>query len=239
MWIRVAGAAVGALVLSSCTQAPEPLSVLVPDAAAAAVAAVAQQSPREVEVTAGGMNGLVRQAGTPGSADVLITSDQEAMRTAQQAGVVVGEPVTVARSRLTMVVPEDRAGAIRGLQQFENGDHALVLCAEPIPCGRAARRAFDRQKVQPSVSGYESSPQQALALVADGEADATFVWEVDAAGEPGVIASKVAKKMPSTRYQAAVLAGASDSAAALQFLTDLVSPEGQQVLSSFGFRQGG
>jgi len=236
MLVRL-GISASALLLAACSPAGTPVSVLAPDAAADAITAVAELSPDRVRVSAGGTNGLVRQATGGAPADVLVTSDKDAMKAAQEAGIINGEPVTTGRSRLTMVVPEELAGSIRKLKQLESSDYALVLCAEPLPCGRAARRAFDLAGVQPVVDSYQSNSAQVLAAVSEGEADATFVWEVEAHDEPGLIAAKVkGGRMPSTRFQAAALSGTANPEAAERFLQILASEEGQAVLAKHGFR---
>ena len=237
MLIRLGVATAAALLLASCGPVSAPVSVLSPDAAESALTAIAELSPDRVRVTAGGTNGLVRQATGGAPADVMVTSDKDAMKAAQEAGIINGEPVTTGRSRLTMVVPEELAGSIRKLKQLESSDYALVLCAEPLPCGRAARRAFDLAGVQPVVDSYQSNSAQVLAAVSEGEADATFVWEVEAHDEPGLIAAKVkGGRMPSTRFQAAALSGTANPEAAERFLQILASEEGQAVLAKHGFR---
>ncbi|MCB0920014.1 MAG: molybdate ABC transporter substrate-binding protein [Actinobacteria bacterium] len=238
MLVRL-GISASALLLAACSPAGTPVSVLAPDAAADAITAVAELSPDRVRVSAGGTNGLVRQATGGAPADVLVTSDKDAMKAAQEAGIITGEPVTIGRSRLTMVVPEELAGSIRKLKQLESTDYALVLCAEPLPCGRAARRTFDLAGVQPAIDSYQSNSSQVLAAVSEGEADATFVWEVEAHDEPGLIMAKVkGGRMPSTRFQAAALTGSANPEAAERFLQMLASEEGQEILAQHGFRPG-
>jgi molybdate transport system substrate-binding protein len=214
--------------------------VLTASSAQDAVRGLAEQSPHEIGVASGGSSLLVRQLSSGAEADVLITADEATMAAAAKAGLLASEPVTVAASRLVLAVPaednsDNNRSPISSLADLESAEVDLVLCAEPVPCGSAARAVLEAAGVEPQVRSFEPNSRQALSKVAIGVADAALVWEVDVQSEERVSAVSSVGEMPATSYKAAVVLGARNAELAEEFISRLESDEGQAYLAQFGF----
>lgn len=240
---RLVAATAGCLLvagsLASCS-ANDSMLILSASSAQDGVRGLAEASPGEIGVASGGSSSLVRQLSSGAQADVLITADEATMTAAADAGLLASEPVTVAVSQLVLAVPaEDTVDAgrppITGLADLASGDVDLVLCAEPVPCGTAAREALDAAGVDPPVRSFEPNSRQALSKVALGVADAALVWEVDVASEERASVVRSAGEMPVTHYMAAVVRGARHPDLAEEFIVRMESDEGQALLAQFGF----
>ena len=240
---RLVAATAGCLLvagsLAACSE-NDSMLVLTASSAQDAVRGLAEDSPGEIGVASGGSSSLVRQLSGGAEADVLITADEATMAAASEAGLLASEPVTVAASRLVLAVPagdsvETSRPPVTSLQDLESPEVDLVLCAEPVPCGAAARTALDAAGVDPQVRSYEPNSRQALSKVALGVADAALVWEVDLHSEERVSAASSVGRMPETHYSAAVVRGARHPDLAADFISRMASDEGQAVLAQFGF----
>jgi molybdate transport system substrate-binding protein len=122
----------------------------------------------------------------------------------------------------------------------------LVLAAPEVPAGGYARRwladsvatfgpDFEADVLANLVSN-EPNVRQAAAKVALGEADAALVYGSDAVGLAGVrVLPLPAAAALDIRYSIAPLLGAGRPQLASEFVTFLLSPEGQGVLAHHGF----
>lgn len=240
---RLIGATAGCLLatgsLAACS-GNDSMLVLTASSAQDAVREIAENPAGGIGVASGGSNSLVRQLSSGAEADVLITADEATMAAASDAGLLASEPVTVATSRLVLVVPAEGSlpadsPIVTSLADLESSEIDLVLCSEPVPCGAAARAALDSAGLDPQVRSYEPNSRQTLSKVALGVADAALVWEVDARSEERVAVVSSADQMPVTRYQAAVVRGARHPDQAEEFISRMESDEGQARLAEFGF----
>ena len=110
----------------------------------------------------------------------------------------------------------------------------VVVCAPQVPCGAAAARIADRSGLSFHTVSEEQSVTGVLAKVAAGEADAGLVYRTDvaAAGDrvEGLSVPEAAEAV--NRYPIATV---SNSDLAAEFVSLVLSAEGQQLLQAAGF----
>jgi molybdate transport system substrate-binding protein len=196
----------------------------------------ARHSGLEVTFSFGGSSSLGPQIAAGAPADVFASADRRTMGRVVAAGAV-GPPVVFARNRLQVAVPPGNPGDVRGLADFARDDLAVAVCAPQVPCGAAARRAFDRAGVAPRPDTLEEDVKAVLTKVELGEVDAGLVYRTDvrAAGARVQGVTVPARHQAVNEYVVAPVAGSDAEAAARLFLRRLRSAPGRKVLEDAGF----
>jgi molybdate transport system substrate-binding protein len=178
-------------------------------------------------------------------ADVFASADQKHMDGAKATGLVKADRILVTNVPV-LIVP---AGNPAGLKAFADLPRArrLVIGAPEVPVGAYTLQILDRasrtlgaqfrKDVEARVVSRELNVRQVLAKVMLGEADAGIVYRTDAQS-----ASDRVGQIPVPEdinviavYPIAVLVGAPSPKLAEQWINLATSPEGQAVLSRFGF----
>ena len=83
------------------------------------------------------------------------------------------------RNRLEIAVPAGNPGGVTGLADFANPDLTIALCAEEVPCGAAAIKAFAAAGITPAPDTLEQDVKATLTKVELGEVDAALVYRTD------------------------------------------------------------
>ena len=185
----------------------------------------------------GGSSALAQQIGQGAPADVFASAAPANMAQVVEAGGTAAEPVTFARNRLEIAVPAGNPAGITGLADFADADAKIALCAEQVPCGAAAKRAFEAAGVTPRPDTLEQDVKAVLTKVRLGEVDAALVYRTDvrsAAGEVEGIVFPEADRAVND-YPIAPLAKARDAAGARAFVDFVRSDRGRAVLAEAGF----
>lgn len=183
-----------------------------------------------------GSPGLVDQLVGGAPADVFASADAPTMDRAVAEGLVAGEPTPLATNVLTLITPPGNPAGITGLDVSLDGAR-LVVCAEAVPCGAAARVLADAAGVELSPVSEESTVTDVRGKVTSGEADAGIVYATDARA----VADRVeqvpiagADAAPNV-YPVAVLDRAADAEMARRFVDTVTGPEGRAALAEHGF----
>lgn len=183
-----------------------------------------------------GSPGLVDQLVGGAPADVFASADAPTMDRAVAEGLVAGEPTPLATNVLTLITPPGNPAGITGLDVSLDGAR-LVVCAEAVPCGAAARVLADAAGVELSPVSEESTVTDVRGKVTSGEADAGIVYATDARA----VADRVeqvpiagADAAPNV-YPVAVLDRAADAEMARRFVDAVTGPEGRAALAEHGF----
>jgi len=198
-----------------------------------------------------GSSTLRTQLAQGARADVFASADEENMRAAQQAGVIEGEPAPFARNTPVIVVPADNPAGLHSLKDLARPGVRLVLAAKEVPIGRYARQILERAGRDPDYGAdfadrvlanrvsEELNVKAALAKVALGEADATFVYRTDVTadvrGKVQVIEIPAAYNVIA-EYSIAVVRNAPNPEGARAFVAFVRSPAGQEILARWGFQ---
>ncbi|MEV1117861.1 molybdate ABC transporter substrate-binding protein [Actinosynnema sp. NPDC049800] len=185
----------------------------------------------------GGSSALARQIGQGAPADVFASAATANMAQVVDAGGTAAEPVTFARNRLAIAVPAGNPAGITGLAGFADDAAKIALCAQEVPCGAAAKRAFEAAGVVARPDTVEQDVKAVLTKVRLGEVDAALVYRTDvasAAGEVEGIGFPEADRTVND-YPIAPLAKARNAAGARAFVAHVRSDRGRAVLAGAGF----
>jgi molybdate transport system substrate-binding protein len=186
-----------------------------------------------VELQFAGSSTLAHQINEGAPAGVFASAGPDPMATVVAAGSATGTPRVFARNGLVIAVPAGNPMGIAGLPDLTGPGVRVAACAEPVPCGAAARQAADAAGVRLTPVTLEQDVRAVLAKLRLGEVDAGLVYRTDIADddiEPVPLAQPV-----TTDYEVVTLAGASDAAAADDFVAYLLSGAAAAVLTGAGF----
>jgi molybdate transport system substrate-binding protein len=187
-------------------------------------------------------------------ADVFASADEPTMAGAQQDGTIVGPPQIFARNVLVVVVPAKNPAGIQTLQDLAKPNLKLVLTNKDVPVGNYARQALEKMSQDPAFGpefskrvlanlvSEETNVRQVAAKVQLGEADAGIVYATDVT--PAIRdAVRVIQIPPAfnviARYPIAVVKGAQNEVGGRAFITYVLSPAGQAILTRHGFLPAG
>jgi molybdate transport system substrate-binding protein len=135
---------------------------------------------------------------------------------------------------LEIATPPGNPAGVRSIDDLARPTVKVVMCADTVPCGKAAEATFRKARVVPNVVSKEVDVKATLAKVKLGEADAAVVYRSD------VIAAKTAVQgveIPpqfntGLTYPVITL---TDDAATRAFVGYLLSPAGLATVQSLGF----
>lgn len=113
----------------------------------------------------------------------------------------------------------------------------MVLCAPEVPCGSLAKQVYKKADVTVKAVSQETSVSGVVTKISLGVADAglVYVTDVKAGGDKIEGAAIPADQNVVVDYPIAQLKGAPNATAAAAFIDYVLSPPGQEVLTSFGF----
>ena len=190
----------------------------------------------DVVINLGGTPMLRRQILEGAPADVFASAGQADMDEVGASGLISGQPRVFASNRLQIAVRRGNPTAVGGLADLAEPERLVGLCAETIPCGRLARMVLDEAGVDAAVDSEEPNVRALLSKIAGGELDAGIVYETDVIAEPGVEGVDIPEGVNRfNQYLIAVLAGSADPGIAEDFVTYVLSPAGQGIISDHGF----
>jgi molybdate transport system substrate-binding protein len=194
-----------------------------------------------VRFSFGPSDGLAQQIEAGSPADVFASASPVWMD-AVQKDPGVEHRVDFARNRLVIVTPLDDPGHIRSVNDLARPGIKLVLAAEGVPAGDYARQVLANAGIGKAalanVVSNEEDVKGVLQKVLLGEADAGVVYVTDVT--PNVREKLTEVTIPDdvnvvATYPIAVVSGSDHATLAGQFVRDVSSAPGQQILASFGF----
>lgn len=178
------------------------------------------------------------QAGAP--SDVIASADLSNVKKLVSSGHVVATPKVFATNRMTIVVKRGNPERVKSLPDLARL-RVVSLCGRTVPCGVYATEILARSGVLLNESritrGVDANA--ALGAVASGDADAAMVYVTDAlaAGNKVSVVAMPLKANVRAKYGIAPLRETQNAALAQAFVAFVLSTQGKQILSSFGFQQ--
>jgi molybdate transport system substrate-binding protein len=182
-------------------------------------------------------------------ADVFLSADTTNPTKLVDAGFASGEPVVFAGNELAIIVPTDNPGGVASPADLAKPGLKIIAAADEVPVTTYATQLVHKLSGQQgyptgfeaayaaNVASKEDNVKAIVAKIELGEGDAGIVYVTDATGSDRVATVDV----PSAANVAATYAGVvvkdspyQDAAAA--FLDWFAGPEGQAILSDFGFQ---
>ena len=196
-------------------------------------------------------NALAQQLGEGAPADVFASANATQMNVAIEAGrVVSGTTQVFVRNRLVVVVPAGNPGGVATLQDLAKSGLKIVLAAKEVPVGQYALDFLDKavqaatfgtsfkDDVLANVASYEENVRAVLTKITLGEGDAGIVYTSDVSGE--AVDQVEQLEIPDdlntiAKYPICTISDSANPEMAQAFMDYVLSPEGQAVLTRFGF----
>jgi len=183
-------------------------------------------------------------------ADIFASADHKNMDLVVGEGLVVLDTVKdFAMNSLIVILPSNNPGKIVSLVELARPGLKLVLADASVPAGNYARQMFEKMSQDPAygkdfsmrvlvnVVSNETDVKQVVAKVDLGEADAGIVYTSDAVAAPKLRTLTIPAQFNiQATYPIAVLLHTPGLKQAVNFISYVTSPEGQAILTKWGFR---
>ncbi len=184
-------------------------------------------------------------------ADVFLSADTANPQKLIDKGLAIGGLVKFAGNSLTVIVPAGNPAGIETPADLARPGVKVIAAADSVPITRYANQLVANLSRQPgypadfaaryaaNVVSRQDNVGAIVAKVGLGEGDAGIVYVTDAKTTTRVatIAVPATANIPAT-YGGVVVKGTGSPAAAQAFLSWLAGPDGQSILTSFGFTGG-
>lgn len=211
-----------------------------------------QHSHANVTVTYNfaGSQQLEQQLAQGATADVFASANTKYMDEAIKAELVTdGTQKTFVRNRLIVIVPTNNPAHIQTLQDLGKPGMKIVLADKSVPVGQYALTFLDKASadatygaaykanVLKNVASFEDNVKSVFSKVQLGEADAGIVYTSDVSTHGDEVGSLAIPDALNTIavYPIAPIKASHYSATAQQFVTYVLSADGQAVLTKYGF----
>jgi molybdate transport system substrate-binding protein len=210
-----------------------------------------QNSGTEVRLNFAGSSALLTQLQQGAPADVFASADEEKMNTAFEDGLVE-DPQDFVTNELVVIVPEGNPMGVERLENLANPGLRLVLAEESVPVAGYTEEVLEKanaqygpdfsQRVLSNVASREADVKAAANRVSLGDADATFVYRSDITPD---LEEKVQEiEIPPdlnvvATYPIARTTSSSNPELADEWISFVLSEEGQRILQEWGFEPAG
>ncbi|MFW0794281.1 molybdate ABC transporter substrate-binding protein [Gordonia sp. CPCC 205515] len=181
-----------------------------------------------------GSSTLVTQIKQGAPADVFASADENNMT---KLGDQAVDPKIFATNTLVIVTAPGNPKGVNSFADLNKPGVTTVVCAEPQPCGAATATVEKNTGITLNPASEEQSVTAVLTKVTAGQADAGVVYVTDAkgAGDKVDTVTDPAFAAVVNKYPIATVQGAANEAVAKEFVDEVLSPAGQQVLANAGF----
>lgn len=181
-------------------------------------------------------------------ADVFLSADTKNAQALVDAGLADGAAVDFAANELVVIVPTDNPADIKTPADLATTGVTIIAAGDEVPITKYATQLVDTLAKEPgypadfaasyqaNVVSKEDNVKAVVAKIELGEGDAAIVYVTDAK-----ISTKVASvKVPDSAnvvatYAGVVVTSSPSPDAAAAFLAWFAGPDGQAILSGFGF----
>jgi len=181
-------------------------------------------------------------------ADVFLSADTTNPKKLVDKGLAAGAAVTFAGNKLTIIVPTANPAGIKTPADLAKTGVKVIAAGDAVPITKYASQlvanlakeagypADFAAKYSANIASKEDNVRAIVAKIELGEGDAGIVYVTDAKASTKVTAVDVpdTANVPAT-YSGVVVKASKNAAAAQAFLTWIAGPDGQAILSSFGF----
>jgi molybdate transport system substrate-binding protein len=181
-------------------------------------------------------------------ADVFLSADTTNPKKLVDKGLAEGAVIAFAGNKLTVIVPTANPAGIKTPADLAKNGVKVIAAGDAVPITKYATQlvanlakeadypADFAAKYNANVASKEDNVKAIVAKIELGEGDAGIVYVTDAKASIKVTTVDVPETANVSATYAGVVVKASKNAAAAQaFLTWFAGPDGQAILSSFGF----
>ncbi len=187
-----------------------------------------------------GSNTLAAQIQNGAPADVFASANTT-IPAALYAQGLIEKPVNFTRNTLVMVVPKSNPAGIHSIYDLAKPGVTIDIANAAVPVGSYTLTVWNQMgltsRLMPNVVSQEVDVTAVLAKVANGQADAGFVYATDARTAPNqvTVIDIPAWAQPKVVYAMGVVSKSPNQAAAQAFVDRVLSKAGQAILEKYGF----
>ena len=181
-------------------------------------------------------------------ADVFLSADTTNPQKLVDGGFASGDAIPFAGNKLTVIVPSDNPAGIQSPADLAKPGLRIIAAGDEVPITKYATQLVENLAAEAgapdgfaaayvaNVASKEDNVSAIVSKIELGEGDAGIVYVTDAAASDEVTPIEVpdAANVPAT-YAGVVVGESPNQDASAAFLDWLTGPDGQDVLSSFGF----
>jgi molybdate transport system substrate-binding protein len=182
-------------------------------------------------------------------ADVFLSADTANPKKLVDKSLAAGAAVTFAGNKLTIIVPTANPAGITSPKDLAKTGVKVIAAGDSVPITKYATMlvanlanvsgypADFAAKYTANIASKEDNVKAIVAKIELGEGDAGIVYVTDAKASTKVTTVDVvpdSTNVPAT-YAGVVVKASRNAASAQAFLTWFAGPDGQAILSSFGF----
>jgi molybdate transport system substrate-binding protein len=181
-------------------------------------------------------------------ADVYLSADTTNPQRLVSGGFSAGEAVAFASNELTIVTPADNPGGVSSPADLARPGLKVIAAGDEVPITAYAKQLVANLAKEPgypagfeaayasNVVSKEDNVKAVIGKIEIGEGDAAIVYVTDAKASTDVTTIPVPDRAGVTaKYAGMVVAASPDQEPARMFLGWLTGPDGQSILSGFGF----
>jgi molybdate transport system substrate-binding protein len=182
-------------------------------------------------------------------ADVFLSADTTNPKKLIEKGLAAGSAVTFASNKLTIIVPTANPAGIKTPADLARTGVKIIAAGDTVPITNYATQLVANlaeevgypsdfaARYTANIASKEDNVKAIVAKIELGEGDAGIVYVTDAKASTKVTAADVpdTANLPATYAGVVVKASKNATAAAQAFLTWFAGPDGEAILSTFGF----
>jgi molybdate transport system substrate-binding protein len=184
-----------------------------------------------------GSSSLATSINQGAPADVFASAAPANMKTVTDAGDAAGTPQIFTRNTAEIMVESGNPKHIQSVKDLSDPKIKVAVCAPEVPCGAVAQDVFKNAGVTVKPVSEETNVGGVVTKVTLGEVDAGIVYVTDVKENEGKASGVAipADQNAITDYPIVEVKGAPNTAAAKAFISYVLGPDGQKVLTGFGF----
>src|SRR5215472_10874172 len=191
-----------------------------------------------VKFSFGASSTLATQITSGAPADVFASAAPKNMDTVVSAGDA-SSPQDFAKNTAEIAVPPSNPANVSSVSDLAKSSVKVALCQPQVPCGVVAASVFKNAGVTVKPVTLQPDVKSVLTQVELGNVDAgmVYVTDVRAAGSKVKGVTIPASDNASTLYPIATISSSKHTSVAQAFMSYVLSPAGQQVLTAAGFQK--
>ena len=191
-----------------------------------------------VKFSFGPSSGLATEITSGAPADVFASAAPANMDSVVKAGDAAS-PQDFAKNTMEVAVPPNNPAKVKSVNDLAKSSVKVALCQPQVPCGVVAAEVFKNASITVKPVTLQPDVKSVLTQVELGSVDAGMVYVTDvmAAGSKVKGVPIPASDNASTLYPIDTITGSKHKSIAESFVTYVLSPAGQQVLTAAGFQK--
>src|SRR6201987_1722126 len=191
-----------------------------------------------VKFSFGPSSGLATEITSGAPADVFASAAPANMDTVVKAGDA-SNPQDFAKNTAEVAVPPANPAKVTSVSDLAKSSVKVALCQPQVPCGVVASEVFKNAGITVKPVTLQPDVKSVLTQVELGNVDAgmVYVTDVKAAGSKVKGVAIPASENASTLYPIASISDSKEKAVAQSFVSYVLSPAGQSVLTAAGFQK--